>query len=623
MVLLYDIADHFGTCKDGKLVFLETGIRKGFYSEDVFACSGCGHPFVWKGGPITKSSFMKKKSPEINQLVVAAMASGPYMGFQCLKEFAMKTGIQMTKCETSLRQMEQAFNEKTIEYGKKVLNENALKEGEVTKAKPNYIGDTTDGKTIIGEYRDGNYDVRSYRKNFHKSSNAATLMVGKETKKPIALAVMSRTCDKCSHHSRKGQEPPKHFCVKNTDKSMGYSENEGSVICQNDLRQQNLEIKKDIADSDTGSAASLKSNSHPEVVLEVCPCCVHISKGFVRGFEKIKDQLNLAGVLTMPRIRMIASDMILAATNKKIDWEDHMNSNESDSLDIDSSNGNAENLMEELDQLSTSPTSATKSNMNADEQDMSMDEKIIQDRIANVIPHHCGEHSNCDENWCGFKWLENRSMDTKLHVPRGGCYLKVSGEIQKKLIDAVRRMTNKHVIKGLVAQENTNIVENVWSILVRNTGGKRVRLSGRATYTAKCYQATLRKSEGPSFSINLFNAMNLKVHPTHKQLAAMDTLKHERDRKRKSSNSYKDKRLAKKENITLAEQQAKMRGNKRGYSSGKYLPGAPVKLATSTHKHKNPRTMSKCSRCRQEGHTKKKCPFPEDLPRSVFENSEF
>jgi hypothetical protein len=117
--------------------------------------------------------------------------------------------------------------------------------------------------------------------------------------------------------------------------------------------------------------------------------------------------------------------------------------------------------------------------------------------ISAIIPHHCGDHSQCYHGTCTFKRIEfqersanevsgnklseaelaKRVSERSCHESRfKGKYMSMDQEGKEMCIQAIQSRVNKNNIDQLAKILSSNICECYFSVLVKFSHGKRLNL---------------------------------------------------------------------------------------------------------------------------------------------------
>jgi len=104
------------------------------------------------------------------------------------------------------------------------------------------------------------------------------------------------------------------------------------------------------------------------------------------------------------------------------------------------------------------------------------------ERLGNIVPHHCGDHSTCKAEVCGFVKLKEEHPDWSAEqldeeydkVARfKGEYMCVPADGAKKILGVITRSINKNNISQLAAMKTSNGSENFWTGVTVHSEGKR------------------------------------------------------------------------------------------------------------------------------------------------------
>lgn len=102
-----------------------------------------------------------------------------------------------------------------------------------------------------------------------------------------------------------------------------------------------------------------------------------------------------------------------------------------------------------------------------------------------MIPHHCGDHSDCFEKMCGYtdltkehpEWSDEQVAEQYAINSRfNGKYMSLSNAGVKELQHIIRRKVDESNIDRVALLMSSNSIENLYALCAMHTNGKRLNL---------------------------------------------------------------------------------------------------------------------------------------------------
>jgi hypothetical protein len=186
--------------------------------------------------------------------------------------------------------------------------------------------------------------------------------------------------------------------------------------------------------------------------------------------------------------------------------------------------------------------------------------------ISAIIPHHCGDHSQCDHGTCTFKRIEfqersanevsgnklseaelaKRVSERSCHESRfKGKYMSMDQEGKEMCIQAIQSRVNKNNIDQLAKILSSNICECYFSVLVKFSHGKRLNLGQSDSWEVLLnFVGGLMSHTTIDISTRIMGSFKIKENEI--QIVKRKKMKRKKnsDKARKETEKYKRKRIA-------------------------------------------------------------------------------
>lgn len=137
-------------------------------------------------------------------------------------------------------------------------------------------------------------------------------------------------------------------------------------------------------------------------------------------------------------------------------------------------------------------------NPSAEVLDSMMDECL--DRLANIVPHHCGLHENCVADMCGFvklkednpEWSDDKLDEESDKIARFNreC-MSLSDEGREKVSGVISKKITKKNVGRLAEMKNINNSENFWNCTTVHSEGKRLNVAQAEAWKSALYGVCL------------------------------------------------------------------------------------------------------------------------------------
>ncbi|XP_062603897.1 uncharacterized protein LOC134265692 isoform X2 [Saccostrea cucullata] len=345
-------------------------------------------------------------------------------------------------------------------------------------------GDASNPSDVdIGVSSDGGWQKRGTGRNYNSLSGHVTVM-GKNTKKCLSYGIACKTCRKCRNRkssSRKNSSKTTHRCRRNWSGSAKGMEPFLTVQCLKSLKEKGLGVKTLIMDDDTTTFVRAKKAISDQ--LEKCSDKSHIVRNFNNSLHKVKDGHKNFSTANINYFKKCFSYAI---------------------------EQNKENV-----------------------------EGIRQNLLA-TVPHAFGDHSGCNEVWCGYI----KSPDTYQHksFPSGK---SLQGD---KLKETLLELFTKHAenAEKLANLGSSNANENLNQIIAKKAP-KSQHYSGSDSLSFRVAAAISQKNEGHGFIVEVNKACCLSPGKQTGVRAGYLDRKRTRQQARQSSRQAKLDRLRLKE----------------------------------------------------------------------------
>jgi len=504
-----------------------------------------------------------------------------------------------------------------IETGEECLMENRAKAAAAAEASGETIDFERDGVTYtaakVSIAQDGSSLKRDYGHNYTGSA-VAQIATEKRTGLPVGLALSQASCVHCvrtlNDRLREARKKGERYsgdklksmtrdelfglmshgghCYRNSTYSPGTAEEHlaetigRDLLINDDGNVQNfpLFVTKHIADGDTKGITRAAEKQRAivgdkvadSVDVEMCRDWNHLNTLFekdMRGFAKTAAYKEL----TEERMKRIKKDIESICRRYRAEVID------CDSVTDDDKKKRLKTLLRE---------------------------------ISAVIPHHCGIHNKCTSNMCRYLQIRNEHPDwpSREVVAEwdkgnefGGKIMAIDNDCIDELTKIFTSRINSKTAHSVCKMESTTDVEEINSMTVKWTGGKRKNYSG-----GDGYKGALHRSVGHKSCTNIEHSNRVlsklgspSISCRDAGLRKMDE-RLQRDRKRKAKPEY----VEAKHDSKRARAAMRGKGDKEDrdykYRKGK-IAGIIQGCARCTKKDVT------CGQCGQLGHRKTICTF--------------
>jgi len=241
-------------------------------------------------------------------------------------------------------------------------------------------------------------------------------------------------------------------------------------------------------------------------------------------------------------------------------------------------------------------------------------------RIQAVIPHHCGDHSGCYENMCGYtdlkkehpEWsdeqvAEEYAMNSRFH----GKYMSLSNAGVKELQRIIQSNVDISNIDRVALLMSSNCIENLYSLCAMHTEGKRINLDQTDQWEMVLWTVICQISN-EHFTEAVARRMGIESLENETQRVGRERILRQKraDRSRLSSEKSKARR----------RNQKRIRDARTGKESAKDAHRTDKMSPKEGGRQKRTRRVSTvmCGACGKRGHkVSDGCPFPRKKARST------
>lgn len=410
--------------------------RIGYISEFCYKCNMCNVT-------LTLTTSNKNSNSNINlTAVTSSIIVGS--GFSQINEFVSLLNIPPMTGRTFVKTQNKAAD--TIEETALQLMCEAAEEEKKIALKAGNVD--KDGTPVIKVVCDGSWAKRSYRTNFTSLSGVAAI-IGYNTKKVLYMGVKNKYCYICKTAENKGKQPQSHTCYKNwTESSTGM---EAAILTEGfctSLESYGLIYGEIIADGDSNTFKKIRdSNPYPTIQVKKIECKNHLLRNYTNKLRELSKD-RTAGE---PIVRKLIANNILRFR-----------------------------------------TAIDKAVAHRKNSEASMPDKVesLKNDILNSSSHIFGEHKLCATlNY----FCNKQGPDQENYVPD----LKKTAAYEK-VMKIVRNMSLHS--KSLIHDVNSNTVEQLFSLLAKLTGGKRVNYCSRRSYLTRCYLSSIKRNTETPYS---------------------------------------------------------------------------------------------------------------------------
>jgi hypothetical protein len=635
------VHEHAKKCRCSKLEFTKSKTI-GLDVTDFYLCKGCGKEIskrsAWDrlpGSDDDNRGETKKTGPvesEVNRnWGFAVYKSG--IGVKRALELAGYLGMHAPS-ERGMRNTERVIKDLVKPLAQAQLRENRLKHNKACREQANYKGDLTwvDKNGKLHSFArgpvciDGAGDVRAYG---HKitGSQHCFVIISLLTFEVVYLAHHQLSCQKCSMQMTRlmkergradiSEAEITHpgVCYRNTTHTPATAEEAASESAGIDLLQNADGSYRDdseaifcdeiVSDGDTkgrnkiingqvdiiGAAAEGKAEGFPSIE--------HLMKCISNGFYTLADKnstLKGAGLLQPARIKSITSDV-----NTVI---------RSSSLCLQSLN-----------------RQETKKTISKDEAKVKRDaahKQCLKDVHA-IIPHHCGDHTQCSSLHCRYQQakralqMRKKMFDVNFEKDdltrhytnvarfKGKILGVTSLEPRAKLEKVISSRINERNIEKVCRVLTSNYSENFFQNLTKYSQGKRINLGQTDSwevYQLFCAANLSNDKDEAVFNRRVQTALGIRDSEVRDVYLKKRKKEATQDADRKNSDEYRERKATtqRKKNIRLGREAAK----KDRHKTEKMKPKDDLGNKRETKK----RAPQKCGNCSELGHTARDCPEP-------------
>ena len=240
-----------------------------------------------------------------------------------------------------------------------------------------------------------------------------------------------------------------------------------------------------------------------------------------------------------------------------------------------------------------------------------------------IIPHHCGNHKECDVSYCKYLQLKRRleaayfaldvtksqmELENEVRAEYAkvarfrGRLLSLNKSAQDKVSRVITSRLNEKNIDRVAKLLSSNRCENFFNVLTKHTEGKRRYLGRKDTFEVTAYFAAGLISN-PELATKLLERMGIESSNIRDRARQQLAHKKETAKKRKSTPAYNESRVRRKQ-VQLARMAKEGKSASR-HQPHKLSPTDDCKAKKETPK-KRKRTPS-CVSCGQKGHWTKEC----------------
>ena len=167
-----------------------------------------------------------------------------------------------------------------------------------------------DGFPFIKVVIDGGWSKRSHGHSYDAKSGVV-IIIGKRTKKPLYIGLRNKFCSVCAHQRRKGEQPRKHLCFKNWEKSSREMESDALVEgFQLSEKMHGLRYLRIVGDGDSSVLKEIRTRVSYGHLVEKNECANHACKNLRSRLEKFlseNPQFKGKGRLTAKRVKYLVA----------------------------------------------------------------------------------------------------------------------------------------------------------------------------------------------------------------------------------------------------------------------------------------------------------------------------
>lgn len=401
--------------------------------------------------------------------------------------------------------------------------------------------------TVIG---DGGWSKRSHKHSYNAKSGVAVI-IGQHTKKLLFLGIRNKYCSVCSIAENAGKEIPTHKCYRNWDASSPAMESDILVEGFNQAEQTHgVRYMYLVGDGDS----SVLSSIHQGVpgwgrYVRKIECVNHALKNYRSKLEAIVKEnptYKGAGGLTQKQIRRLTAGARAAirmhASTKNVDQLRHDLRNAPHHVFGDHSKCNRafchvrgseipEETINDDSPCIATPPPPTETSTTLQEQ---LNDIIRQEQEDDMTPSSLSAQDE-EEARSGY----TASLDK---LPDGLFF---------KVLRAGDRLVS--LAKQLIDNQTSNLAEAYMGIRTHFDGGKVFNRVQSGSFESRCYAAGLKFQHGSEWITQVYQETTGHSPPQ----ALVDVTnriahKSERERKRKSTTEYKNRRKRAKYTTTQA-----------------------------------------------------------------------
>lgn len=404
------------------------------------ACKMCHHTDYFMSEP---------DNPEVLDLnrgiVAGAILTGN--GYSQLQELFAAMDIRFMSNSTYQKchdEMQKAFEAAAEEEMKAAGEEEfrlAVKRGDVKNGLPR-IPVITDGSWMKRSYKSGNYD----------SPSGAAVIIGYYTKKVLFVGVRNKFCAICYRAAKLNQKATEHACFKNWGANQSSTSMESDIILEGfrrSIEMHGLVYYQIIANGDSSITKKLQDFCpYPSMVIEKIDCVNHLFRNLR---TKIKDAGQTPG-RGITKEKKVVANSLMKIVNAVVKASNYRRS-----------------------------------------EDVPWEMKIKNLRLdlSNIASHVYGEHKQCAQ--IGY-FCDGKRKEAEVNMIPS---LKSAG-VLVKVEDALDYLSR--FAESLLYNYTSNAAECCNSIISKMTGGKRLNLSKRGSYSARVTTASLHYSNRRALS---------------------------------------------------------------------------------------------------------------------------
>ncbi|KAK3108325.1 hypothetical protein FSP39_005637 [Pinctada imbricata] len=281
---------------------------------------------------------------------------------------------------------------------------------------------------------DGGWQKRGSGKNYNSLSGHVTV-IGKHTKKCVAYGVACKNCRKCKYLNKTKNVHKAHPCRRNWAGSAKGMEPFLTVKCLSNLKEKGLNVKKIVMDDDTITFIRARKSLSP-------------------GLTKSSDRNHVIKNLT-------SSLMKISQANKEFTNKGVKHFKKCFNYALHQNKGDPLNLKKNIDA---------------------------------IVPHSFGDHSQCNDKWCGFLRDENTYKHKTL--PNGD---DLKGpELKQSLQDLFHKFSRNAESLSDLGTSNPN--ENL-NNMISKKAPKSQHYSGSESLAYRVSAAVAQKNTGHKYLI--------------------------------------------------------------------------------------------------------------------------